>query len=625
MKPNFRFFLLHSTCLLCLCASILMAQPVNTLTKDVVMPSPNAAALGKYGDIPIDYSSGTPSISIPLYSIGEGNINLPISLNYHGSGVVVGEPASWVGLGWSLNTGGMVSRTVMGIPDEGPNGYWSNANTIDTSLRSYICEMSLGNKDGEPDIFSYNVPGYSGKFFYDKDNNLFKIPKNPDLKIEKVYDSGSGGGFVSFTVITPDGTRYVFGKDADRNITAYELQNVGSSSTWRSTWMLLRIESFDKKFKLLLDYDSESYSYKTLASCKYTISNFPTVPNNVTCPGSNGADIPKHDYIHQYMNAKRLKSIKSSTDTLTFIAITGREDLESGSYRLDTLKLKSGGFCSRFVFSYAYFEDPLIATYNYSYFKRLQLTKLQKFSCNGAISENAHDFTYEGPVNNGKVFLPHRLSKAIDHWGYYNGKHTPNEGQDVNVPPTTLIHPISGDPIPYGGSNRDSDTTYLKYGMLKQVTYPTGGNTVYSFEANTAQYVVPGQKTYFIQNLTTCGTPGPSCCGNLVNTQNVTFNSSADISGCFFDLEIVGNANYATCSSCYFQAKIQIFNGATQIGPDYFITATCSPYFENVIKVPLAQITTNLSPNISYTFKVSSTNGKGTFSLYHWPNVTTSW
>lgn len=98
------------------------AQPINQYIKDVTMAAPSASSLGKYGDIPVSYFTGVPNISIPIYNIQSGPLNLPISLSYHSSGVKVGEMASWVGLGWTLNAGGIITRTVMGIPDEDAGG-----------------------------------------------------------------------------------------------------------------------------------------------------------------------------------------------------------------------------------------------------------------------------------------------------------------------------------------------------------------------------------------------------------------------------------------------------------------------------------------------------------------------
>lgn len=69
----------------------------------IVKPSPEAAALGKYGEIPVTLQTGTPNISIPIYEIKGKKLSLPISLSYHGSGFKVSEVSSCVGLGWTLN------------------------------------------------------------------------------------------------------------------------------------------------------------------------------------------------------------------------------------------------------------------------------------------------------------------------------------------------------------------------------------------------------------------------------------------------------------------------------------------------------------------------------------------
>ncbi|NBW34921.1 MAG: hypothetical protein EBR30_07865 [Cytophagia bacterium] len=69
---------------------------------------PNAYEFLKYGEIPVSEYSGVPSITIPIYSIKEGDISFPLSLTYHSSGIKVAEEASWVGLGWNLDIGNIV-------------------------------------------------------------------------------------------------------------------------------------------------------------------------------------------------------------------------------------------------------------------------------------------------------------------------------------------------------------------------------------------------------------------------------------------------------------------------------------------------------------------------------------
>ncbi len=43
-------------------------QPVNQSFGDVALPSYNAASLGKFGEVPISYFTGVPSVSAPYYS-----------------------------------------------------------------------------------------------------------------------------------------------------------------------------------------------------------------------------------------------------------------------------------------------------------------------------------------------------------------------------------------------------------------------------------------------------------------------------------------------------------------------------------------------------------------------------
>ena len=58
------------------------AQPANKYVTNSVVPAPNAGALGKYGDIPVSYFTGVPDISIPFYTVQEGPLSLPVSINY---------------------------------------------------------------------------------------------------------------------------------------------------------------------------------------------------------------------------------------------------------------------------------------------------------------------------------------------------------------------------------------------------------------------------------------------------------------------------------------------------------------------------------------------------------------
>lgn len=168
--------------------------------------SPNAASLGKYGDIPMDLSTGRANVNIPLYSLNEGGIPLDISLNYDTGGVRVNDVPGWVGQNWSLNAGGIITRTVRGKGyDEGkvcanasgnPDSNWGffyykgDLNNLNWNSTTYLKNL-IGNardlygnfKDYEPDLFTFNFMGFSGKFFMGNDGE-WKVISNDNLKIE---------------------------------------------------------------------------------------------------------------------------------------------------------------------------------------------------------------------------------------------------------------------------------------------------------------------------------------------------------------------------------------------------------------------------------------------------------
>ena len=153
--------------------------------------TPNAASFNKYIDHPISLYSGSPDVSIPLYTVKDGAIELPIVLRYNTSGIKVDEEASWVGLGWNLNVGGVITRNLVGEDDVRDTDYKqiidllqifdSEANYINNLYRWFInltgCqanmflkyenESSTSTGKLNPDVFYYSYPGGAGKFFID--------------------------------------------------------------------------------------------------------------------------------------------------------------------------------------------------------------------------------------------------------------------------------------------------------------------------------------------------------------------------------------------------------------------------------------------------------------------------
>ena len=80
--------------------------------------TPTAYQIGQYGRTPVSYFHGLPQISVPLTEVRGRGITIPVSLSYHGGGIKAEQHPGWVGLGWSLQAGGCITRVVNGIKDE---------------------------------------------------------------------------------------------------------------------------------------------------------------------------------------------------------------------------------------------------------------------------------------------------------------------------------------------------------------------------------------------------------------------------------------------------------------------------------------------------------------------------
>ena len=52
----------------------------------IVPISPEASSMERNQSYPVDYCTGVPSITIPLYEIVAGEVTIPITLSYHASG-----------------------------------------------------------------------------------------------------------------------------------------------------------------------------------------------------------------------------------------------------------------------------------------------------------------------------------------------------------------------------------------------------------------------------------------------------------------------------------------------------------------------------------------------------------
>jgi hypothetical protein len=495
------------------------AQDTTNTIGNVSIASPTAASLGKYGDFPVSYNTGLPNINVPIYTVKSGSLSLPISLSYHAGGLKVQEQAGWVGAGWSLNAGGVITRTVAGAPDDrgvGSFNVCTNGHYSDYGYNSYQwiqfagpgtvhgvapddAAFARGVKDGEPDLYFFNFGTYTGKFYFNDDRTPILVPDR-DFKIVPYLLNGVNyEGFQGFIVTTPDGVKYYFGKTGSDSgaapieiTTPSTLQNGYSAANEAvSSWFLNKVVSADGMDSINLSYASESYSYYTMSFFPVPTLNFLQLP---TDPARNGYSLVKN-----FVQGVRLNDITFPNGRINFTPSSAvRTDLTAGfavnngmydannttSYSLGSISIANNtGFCKKDSFSYSYFFDSNPFTINsgtygglnlHSDQYRLRLDSMQESSCDVSLKVPPYKFSYFSEL------VPRKISFGIDHWGFSNGvtnNQTPIPTYYVTANTTSYLETVVG-------ANRDPAWPAMRGGALQQITYPTGGTTVLNFESN---------------------------------------------------------------------------------------------------------------------------------------------
>ncbi|MEZ4826284.1 MAG: hypothetical protein R3C61_08315 [Bacteroidia bacterium] len=304
-----------------------------------------------------------------------------------------------------------------------------------------------------------------------------------------------------------------------------------------------------------------------------------------------------------------------------------REDLDMNEWgnqslmarRLDEILILDNGPCKKFTLDYEYFKDPAYPARSES--KRLKLVSVQEKSCNTPVLEiPPYTFDYEGILNSdGTQFLPHRLHKGIDHWGYYNGAIN-NENIQFNVP-LVEFPTVSGPPHIYPGTaNREPDSTKKKMGMLKTIYFPTGGSTDFEFESNTVYqtYREPVQLLSFYS----CEINQASdCCGTLTESAVVTFEDVEQIQDGRLLWTLYADPEYSVLSTCnvnsaYFNLMIYNDNTNQFVGGNISVNLNIwNNEFEAFFDTAL-YLMGNFSPGIPYRFEITSDFGVAHLELY---------
>lgn len=451
----------------------------------VMPPSPEATSVFKFGEVPVSLYTGVPNITIPIYDIEAKGLTIPISLSYHARGIQVAEIASQVGLGWSLNYGGMISRQIRGGRDEGTYGYLSQSNvTSSTFLTSKTIRQNLASGvatnypeyDFIPDQYYFSANGLSGKFVFDQVTRNPVIQSFDNTKIFansiSMEEVSSGRGCTQFVLKDGMGNVYYYGISKDGNRKGLVVDEVQQSmidpeiggiifalnlpdDSGYNTWQLMDIETAQGELIEFFYSNEEKIYYNRSYDAIENSQNFGLIYR------SHVTKLLGRD--------KSISEIRFSQGKLVFTKTIERQDL-SGAKSLDKITLydKNNVKIKEFDLKYFYTSSPdllnqnRIAESDHHARKRMFLESIQtKFESNSDTLPK-YRFQYN------KTVLPSRHSNSIDLWGYYNGM-------------------SNGRFLKFSGTREDSravDTLKSQAGMLEKIFTPQGGQTIFHYEHN---------------------------------------------------------------------------------------------------------------------------------------------
>lgn len=471
-------------------------------TPNPLPPSPDAFSFTKFGNLPIGLSTGTAQFSIPLYTIKSGGLSHALSLSYSSNGVKVDAMASRVGIDWNLRAGGVITRTVMDLPDGGASvqptyyhggiAYGDSSSTgTQNDFYTYIRQASYaGRPDFQPDEYSFSMDGYSGKFLK-RENGDYTQYNSSGMKIEAIY-----GGFL---LTAPNGTKYYF----DKTETPYNYSNQVSSTIEYvpapvpTAWYLTKIIAVNRD-SIVFHYGDTSITFLNGISQVFQTNTLEGTYLNVNDNNSgsftglalptlgNARNVPSGIETNAQLtdnNPAYITSIDFAGGHADFKYST-RDDV-LGEKKLDSVKVyrsSDGKLVKCWNLQYIYSQanstdyDTYILTDNITYEnpslkKRLFLSGVNEWS-NGQAYTQSYHFDYDS-VN----ALPPRLSFSQDRYGSFNG--VVNE---FFFPNDTWYDQMIG--LQHYGGDRNYRFRYAKLGMLKKITYPTGGSTSFEYEPN---------------------------------------------------------------------------------------------------------------------------------------------
>ncbi len=481
----------------------------------IMTPSPNASAFMRYGDTPVSLFTGQADITIPIYTIERCGITIPIEFKYNHSGIKYDDVSMELGLGWTLNAGGIITQSIRGIEDNGSAFTRQDSsiasvlkstdhdNSVFETLYETLLDIDKSNNhhtssyynqiDSECDIYSYSFLNRGGRFcfplsqsFNDEDSRLLNLTYGLFIPMNGMWAYGNGS---SRTIVDAEGVTYKF-----------ERLNHTVSDKFNE-YSLTEIISADKADTVIFTYN-DSFG--------------PPDRDNLV----------RRPYINKYHTRK---TTKKWLDIQLPTIIDYEQDVAGGVYdmcmyppRLERIDFRGGYVKFEYLTDQSYYASHPIKKRDDSWrLERIRIYRtigdnssalLQTVTLHKSKFDNTEDrldkvvftasgqsyqyeFGYYGqPGNSDGTIMTRDSTKldvtGIDYWGYYNGT---TMASDYYVPTFTDTRTTTYGTYTYNttetihGANKEPNFESTRSGVLDKIVYPTKGYTEFTYESHFGQ------------------------------------------------------------------------------------------------------------------------------------------
>ncbi|MCQ2164250.1 MAG: DUF6443 domain-containing protein [Bacteroidales bacterium] len=527
-RKTIRFIALLLSAML-LQVTSMMAQSLEPFSPyGLNVPGVEAWSMTRFGVVSPSLYNGAMTYSYPVFNYEDHDFSIPVSLEYSFEGYRPSQHSGSVGYGWHLNCGGVITREVRGLPDEGSpssvflSGY-KNIQQMNYSLYDYSVissastdfstagggELALSldeikrdlsmfdffsdepvyfdfnltsyqRYDTASDIYHFSFLGHHGDFILMPDGNAHvfncdlpegEVSVNVDIEGNQIYQA-----VISFTVTIGDGTVFHFG--GSRELIEYSYSLYCHDRPYGATlipisFYLYRIDAPNGRHVDFSYANGKSFSLNSNVSYSpdtqvesYTHTSQKLYLASCTCtPLVAGFSVDGSAImVLGYSAPQRDENALSCFENIGISA--------GSSFGLSDNV--TGNTCLSSISIYNSSGQivnsmSLGHTYASGSSHRMFLTSISN------MTNGTHVFSYNLPSG---MSTPYNDTQSVDHWGFWNNSGLSDLRNSLaNGVPSDLYSQMRN-------TLKNPSFQHSSYGALITISYPTGGSSQISYESH---------------------------------------------------------------------------------------------------------------------------------------------